>query len=222
MGFIIAIDGPAGSGKSTIARQLAARLGVSRVDTGAIYRALTYSLLAAGRPLEEAGALVEGLPLSFGAGGEPRLDGVDVDAQLRTPEVSARVSEVAALPAVRAGLLGLQRRLAEADPVGAVMEGRDIGTVVFPQAPLKVFLSASVEERARRRAADLQAAGQAAALAEVQAALIARDDKDSSRAIAPLKPAEDALLLDSTALNPTEVVDQIAAWAAARGFTPPT
>lgn len=218
MSFIIAIDGPAGSGKSTIARALGERLGITRVDTGAIYRALTLAALRAGG-VEEAEALMPALSLSFSSSGAVHLGAEDVSEAIRQPEISARVSEVAARPAVRAGLLGLQRRLALADPVGAVMEGRDIGTVVFPDAPLKVFLTASEAERARRRAIDLRAAGAQVQEAEVQEALRVRDEKDSSRAVAPLAAAADAVELDSTGLSREQVVDRIAALAEERGFS---
>lgn len=218
MSFIIAIDGPAGSGKSTIARALGERLGITRVDTGAIYRALTLAALRAGG-VEEAEALMPALSLSFSSSGAVHLGAEDVSEAIRQPEISARVSEVAARPAVRAGLLGLQRRLALADPVGAVMEGRDIGTVVFPDAPLKVFLTASEAERARRRAIDLRAAGAQVQEAEVQEALRVRDEKDSSRAVAPLVAAADAVELDSTGLSREQVVDRIAALAEERGFS---
>lgn len=218
MSFIIAIDGPAGSGKSTIARALGERLGITRVDTGAIYRALTLAALRAGG-VEEAEALMPALSLSFSSSGAVHLGAEDVSEAIRQPEISARVSEVAARPAVRAGLLGLQRRLALADPVGAVMEGRDIGTVVFPDAPLKVFLTASEAERARRRAIDLRAAGEQVQEAEVQEALRVRDEKDSSRAVAPLAAAADAVELDSTGLSREQVVDRIAALAEERGFS---
>ena len=210
MAFIVAIDGPAGAGKSTIASGVAGRLGIARVDTGAIYRALT--LRALEQQLSDDGAIATLLPrLDLAFDGEQVFLGErEVTVDIRTLAVTREVSRVSAIPAVRAGLLELQRRLGRAHPVGAVLEGRDIGTVVFPDAEVKVFLTASPEERARRRLKDLEASGTAATHQEVLEAIIARDRYDSERAVAPLKAAEDAVLVDSTGQSTTEVIDEIA------------
>lgn len=208
-GYIVAIDGPAGAGKSTIAKGVAQALGISRVDTGAIYRTLT--LLALERGLEDEAqvvALLGELDLRFR--GEQVLVGErDVSSAIRTPKVSASVSRISAMPGVRAGLLELQRRLGRADPHGALLEGRDIGTVVFPDAEVKIFLTASPEERARRRLKDLEAAGERTNHAEVLAAIVARDAYDSSRPVAPLVPASDAITVDSTGKSLERVIEEI-------------
>jgi cytidylate kinase len=214
--FIVAVDGPAGAGKSTASRQLAARLGFAMVDTGAIYR--TVALAASRRGLaydDDAalGALLPGLAIRFapptkaGEGQRVLLADEDVSAAIRTPPMSLGASAVSARPVVRAGLLDLQRRLALApENRGAVLEGRDIGTVVFPDADAKLFLTASPEERARRRHAELAARGDATPYAEVLADQLRRDKADSERAIAPLRPAEDAVVVDSSGLGLDEVV----------------
>ena len=222
--FIVAIDGPAGAGKSTAARRLAARLGFSMVDTGAIYRAVA---LAAAR--EEIAfdddvrlaALLPGLRIRFevaeGGGQRVLLDGVDVSAEIRTPAMSLGASAVSARPVVRDALLDLQRRLATAEGNrGAVLEGRDIGTVVFPDADLKFFLTAAPEVRARRRHDELQAKGQLVPLAQVLAEQEKRDFDDSRRAVAPLRAAGDALLVDTSGLSLDGVVDALADAARAR------
>ena len=216
--FIVAIDGPAGAGKSTAARRLAARLGFSMVDTGAIYRAVA---LAAAR--EEIAfdddvrlaALLPGLRIRFevaeGGGQRVLLDGVDVSAEIRTPAMSLGASAVSARPVVRDALLDLQRRLATAEGNrGAVLEGRDIGTVVFPDADLKFFLTAAPEVRARRRHDELQAKGQLVPLAQVLAEQEKRDFDDTQRAVAPLRAAADALLVDTSGLTLDGVVDALA------------
>lgn len=208
-GFIVAIDGPAGAGKSTIAKLAAERLGLMRVDTGAIYRAV--ALVATERGLsdeEEIAAAARAIDLLFD-GGRVLIGARDVSSAIRTQEISQSASRVSALPAVRAALLELQRRLGRAHAKGAVLEGRDIGTVVFPDAEVKVFLTASPEERARRRVKDLEASGQPADYAEVLASIRERDERDSSRAVAPLKPAADAVPLDTTALSLEEVLEAI-------------
>jgi len=217
---IVSIDGPAGAGKSTAALRLAARLGYAMVDTGAIYRAVA---LAANRRSvafdDDAGlaALLPGLTIAFeppareGDGPRVLLDGQDVSAEIRTPPISLGASAVSARPVVRDGLLELQRRLAS-DPRqrGAVLEGRDIGTVVFPDADVKFFLTATPEERARRRHAELAAKGGAPALAEVLADQIRRDRDDTERPVAPLRPAPDAILVDTSRVSLEEVVSALA------------
>jgi cytidylate kinase len=213
--FIVAIDGPAGAGKSTAAKRLAAALGFALVDTGAIYRAVALAASRQGIAFDDdarlAGVLqrldVRFEPLPAGGGQRVLLGGEDVSQAIRTPPMSLGASAVSARPVVRAGLLELQRRLATA-PVnrGAVLEGRDIGTVVFPDADLKVFLTASPEVRARRRHAELQARGDPASYQDVLADQTRRDRDDSTREVAPLRPADDAVLLDTSALGLEEVV----------------
>ena len=206
--FIVAIDGPAGAGKSTIARQVAERLSWPLVDTGAIYRCV--ALLAHERGLTEEkdiAGLTDALPLRFD-GTRVLLGDRDVSAAIRTPEISQQASIVSAMKSVRRGLLELQRRIAN-ESTGAVLEGRDIGTVVFPDAAAKIFLTATIEERARRRTRDLADAGTPRAFDEVLADIEVRDDRDSNRAVSPLTPAEDAIQLDSTEQTIPEVVAQI-------------
>ncbi len=220
--MIIAIDGPAGSGKSTVARRVATRLGFHYLDTGAMYRAVTVAARRRGIPLTHEAALIhlaQTARIGFGyTPGEALptqvlIDGADVTRAIRTPETDAGVSAVARQPEVRAALVAQQRALAaEAD---TVVEGRDIGTVVFPHAELKVYLTADPAVRARRRVAqnaqrDLGAAQDGQSAYE---ALVARDEADSNRACSPLATAEDARVLDTTELTLDEVCDQILAWA---------
>jgi CMP/dCMP kinase len=219
-GLIIAIDGPAGAGKSTTARLLAVRLGYALLDTGAIYRVVALRASERGIPWDEGpalGALADRLDIAFRLDGDLNrvlANGEDVTARLRTPEISDAASRVSALPEVRAALLGLQRRIGAAG--GVVVEGRDIGTVVFPTAEAKFFLTASVDERARRRLADLRASGRAADLDTTRAEIVERDARDSSRSSAPLRKADDAVEIDSSALDAAEVVERMAAVVAAR------
>mgnify|MGYP005811060507 CR=1 FL=1 len=221
--FIVAIDGPAGAGKSTTSRRVAARLGFAMVDTGAIYRAVALAASRAGIAFDDDGRLAALLPevrIRFEpappgdplAGQKVLLDDEDVSVAIRTPPMSLGASAVSARPVVRAALLGLQRRLATAaGNRGAVLEGRDIGTVVFPDADVKLFLTASPEVRARRRHAELVAKGSAASYREVLLDQLKRDHDDSSRAVAPLRPAADAVVVDTSALAPDEVVDRLVA-----------
>lgn len=213
MGFIVAIDGPAGAGKSTVSRRVADRLGLVLIDTGAIYR--TAALIAHRKSLTEERAIaaeLATLDLEF-AGGRVLLAGEDVSQAIRTPEISLLASHVSAMPAVRQALLELQRRSALRHLRGAVVEGRDIGTIVFPDAPLKIFLTASIEERARRRFEELQRGGGAQSLEEVRDEIRRRDEKDSQRAVAPLKAASDACLVDTTGRSIEEIVEEIAGLA---------
>lgn len=214
--MIIAIDGPAASGKSTVAKSVARRLGFRHLDTGAMYRAVAWLALEEGMPLDDAQGLTELAThneISFDYADRAALAtavhiaGHDVTAAVRSPEVDAAVSPVSAVPGVRTALVMQQRRLASAQDT--VVEGRDIGTVVFPHAEVKVFLTASAEERARRRRIDLAAQGHALGQAEVQARLERRDQYDSTRAASPLQAAADAELLDTTGLSVEQVVDAI-------------
>ena len=212
---MVAIDGPAGAGKSTVSKRLTALLGYRLLDTGALYRAV--ALLARRRGVawddEPAlAALAAGLDIDFQLDGmvnRVSLGGEDVTAAIRTPEMSEGSSIVSALPAVRAALLERQRELAGAG--GVVAEGRDVGTVVLPGAPAKFFLTASDEVRARRRVEELQAAGIAADYEATLADIRRRDDRDSTREAAPLACAPDAVIVDSSGLTVDEVVAQMAA-----------
>ncbi|HEX7623102.1 MAG TPA: (d)CMP kinase [Anaeromyxobacteraceae bacterium] len=216
--FIVAIDGPAGAGKSTAARRLASRLGFAMVDTGAIYRAVAFAAARDEIAFDDdvrLAALLPTLRIRFdpaeGGGQRVLLDGADVSAAIRTPPMSLGASAVSARPVVRDALLDLQRRLANAEGHrGAVLEGRDIGTVVFPDADIKFFLTAAPEVRARRRHAELQAKGQPTPIAEVLADQPKRDHDDSQRAVAPLRAAADALLVDTSGLSLDGVVDALA------------
>jgi len=207
---IITIDGPSGAGKSTLARALAARLVWSYLDTGALYRALALTALDQGLdPGDQAAseALAAGLRLTVRPtpeGTVTLVDGQDVTGRLRGPEVSKAASTISAWPGVRAALLGLQRDLGGQGRV--VAEGRDMGTVVFPSAGLKFFLSASPEARAKRRHLELLAKGVAVSREEVLADLMARDEADSTRAVAPLRPPPDALPIDSTNIDAEAVL----------------
>jgi cytidylate kinase len=224
--FIVAIDGPAGAGKSTASRLAAARLGFAMVDTGAIYRAVALAATRRGVALDDDARLAELLPAvdlrfappaSPGAGQRVLVGDEDVSAEIRTPAMSLGASRVSARPVVRAGLLDLQRRLALAPGnAGAVLEGRDIGTVVFPDADVKLFLTASAEERARRRHAELQAKGDPQTFEEVLADQLRRDRDDSQRAVAPLRPADDAIVIDTTGIPLADVVERIVRDVAAR------
>jgi len=212
---IVAIDGPAGAGKSTVARELARRLGFTIVDTGAIYRAVALAAQRAGIGGEDDAALARlldaGLGISFAPAGEGQrvlLHGEDVTEAIRTPGISRGASVVSARPVVRQKLLGLQRQLGRSASRGAVLEGRDIGTVVFPDADVKFFLTANDEARAARRHAELADKGLPVPLDEVLADQRRRDKDDSERAIAPLKPAPDAVVVDTTGMDLGEVVER--------------
>lgn len=215
---VIAIDGPAASGKSSTARAVAERLGFAHLDSGALYRAFTLAAIDAGLRADGAriAALGRALPIRLdltATGFRPEVAGTDVSEAVRTDAVTARVSEVAALPAVRDAVNALLRDAATLHPAGVVIDGRDIGTVVFPDAPLKVFLTASAAERARRRLHQEGRAGDQARLRALTETLAERDRRDERRAVAPLKPAEDAIRLDTTDLTLTEQVDRIVAMA---------
>ncbi len=207
----IAIDGPAGAGKSTVAKRLAKELGYIYVDTGAIYRTVGLYARREGVAPEDGEGIASLLPrihieLCYGEDGVQRmlLNGEDVSGQIRTPEIATFASKVAAIPAVRAFLLDMQRELAGTQKV--VMDGRDIGTVVLPDAGVKIFLTASPETRARRRYLELRETGSAESYEQVLAEVIRRDEQDTTRAVAPLKQAEDAVLADTSALSLEESV----------------
>ncbi len=203
--LIITIDGPAGSGKSTIAKMLASRVGGRRLDTGAIYRSVALAAVRRNMESEDGiGRLAGEVKITF-RGEQVFLDGEDVSQAIRTLEIGEMASRIAAMPRVRHELLSVQRTLALPGPT--VCEGRDMGTVVFPDAPVKFFLTASDEERARRRWLELREKGENVSFEEVLAAQKERDERDASRAVAPLKKAEDAIEVDSTGLSPEQVVD---------------
>ena len=208
--LIIAIDGPSGAGKGTVARGVAARLGYRHVDTGAMYRAVAWKALHEGIDIgDERAVAALGERATFDLeGGRAVIDGHDVARLIRTPEIDRAAAAVARHPAVRAALVRRQRELGQSG--GIVMEGRDIGTVVFPDADVKIFLTASPEERARRRASDpAHAASQQAVLAEIATALAERDRSDSTRAVSPLLQASDALAIDTTSMPIESVVAHI-------------
>jgi CMP/dCMP kinase len=215
--LVIAIDGPAGAGKSTVAQKVAARLGLMYVDSGATYRAAALRVLEAGiDPKDEPAVanLIGSTNVQVTTGeGEPRVlvDGDDVTARLRTPEVTLAAAQVSRLPEVRVKLIEIQRALARGR--GVVMEGRDIGTMVFPQAQLKIFLKADVEERARRRLKQDSREGREATLEKTAYEIGRRDQLDAERKISPLVPAPDAVEIDSTHLLADQVVEQILALA---------
>ena len=208
-GILVTIDGPAGSGKSSVARHVAARLGVVNLNTGAAYRAAALLALREGADLSDDGMLA-GLARRVGLDPEgASIDGARVpDPDLRTPEVAAAASKVSASAGLREVLLPVQRAAADAarDGGGAVVEGRDIGTVVLPDAELKVFLLADPEERARRRA---RQTGREGELDRIRDAISRRDRQDSEREVSPLKPAPDAVVLDTTTLSLEEVVSRV-------------
>ena len=219
---VIAIDGPAGSGKSTLAKLLAARLGFAYLDTGAMYRAVAYLALHEGVAIDDGASLAtlaREARISFAPDGRIVAAERDVSEEIRRPAVSAAVSEVSAHAAVRAVLLDEQRRIGADHDV--VIEGRDIGTVVFPAAPVKLFLTASPEIRAERRRSELIAGGEHVGAAETLQAIVARDAYDSQRAVAPLRRAADAVELDTSGLDVEQVVEAARQLVVARlGATP--
>lgn len=214
---IIAIDGPAASGKSTVAEKLAADLGYLYFDTGVMYRAVTLAALEKLQSVQDEKAVsalaeqvqIDVLPPSLGDGRlyDVRLDDKDVTWAIRTPEIDQNVSQVSAYPQVRQAMTTQQRRIGQRGSV--VMVGRDIGTVVFPEAELKIYLDASVEERARRRYRETVRRGQAADYDEILKAMKRRDKMDSSRKIAPLRPAEDAVIVNTDGLDICDVIQRV-------------
>ena len=226
---VIAIDGPAASGKSSTGARVAERLGWAHLDSGALYRAMTLAALDSlgeegggkgeGWSAQRIVALARELPIALALVGReftPTVAGVDVEEAVRSERVTARVSAVAALPEVRAWVNDEQRRAVQQHPVGVVVDGRDIGTVVFPDAPLKIFLTATPEERARRRLSQRGEASDADRVRRESQALSARDDADRQRPVAPLKPAPDAVLLDTTHVSLDEQVARVVALARER------
>lgn len=214
--MVLAIDGPAGAGKSTISRMVAERFGWTYLDTGAMYRAVTLLALEQGMEPDDGealGQLAENAEITFqpGPGGTPRVfTGCrEVTGDIRTPVVTAAVSEVSAHARVRQAMVMRQREAAGAGDV--VVDGRDIGTVVFPAAEVKVFLTATVAERARRRRLELGEKGVVVSREQMEQEIAARDDYDSSREVAPLKAADDAVVLDTTDLDIGQVVDRVTA-----------
>ena len=213
MGYNIAIDGPAGAGKSTIAKLVAKELSFIYVDTGAMYRGMAYACLKAGVDVEDEEAVSKKcqestIEICYEEGEQiVLLNGENVNGYIRTPEVSAATSKIAVYSGVRARLLDLQKDLAKKQDV--VMDGRDIGTIVLPQADLKIFLTASSAERARRRTKELLEKGQEADFEQIKKEIEERDQRDSNRKVSPLKQAEDAIFLDSSDLTIREVVEKI-------------
>lgn len=214
--FSVAIDGPSGAGKSTIAKAVAERFGFIYVDTGAIYRTVGLAVSRAGIDPQDTDAVVGLLPaldiaLCHGEDGLQHmfLNGEDVSGFIRTPEISMYASKVSALPPVRAFLMEMQRSMARRTSV--IMDGRDIGTVVLPDAALKIFLTASAEARAERRYKELLEKGQSVSYDDVLCDMAERDKNDTTRAAAPLRAADDAVLLDTSALSLAESIDAVAA-----------
>lgn len=222
MGVNIAIDGPAGAGKSTVARQLARELGYVYVDTGAMYRAMAYYFLQNGISASDEGAIRAACPgvdvaIAY-EGGEQQvyLNGENVSGAIRTEEVGNMASATSPYPAVREKLVELQRRLAEKADV--IMDGRDIGTCVLPGAQLKVFLTASVATRARRRFDELSAKGESCDLETIERDIAARDERDMTRETSPLAQADDAALIDSSYMGVGEVIGEIKGLMRERGL----
>lgn len=219
---VVAIDGPSASGKTTVARAVAEKLGSVVFDTGALYRAVTLQSIRKGVAASDAVALTgltQSMNIDITESGKVLIDGEDVTADIRTPQVDRWVSEVSAHPAVRSALLPVQRSIANGRNV--VMVGRDIATVVIPEAGLKVYLDASVDERARRRFADQQAAGSALTYDEVRGEIERRDAYDSFRVTSPLKQHQDALVVDTDNLSVNQVADTIVAALDEHASAPP-
>ena len=215
--LIITIDGPAASGKSTVARLLARKLGASFLDTGAMYRAVTLAAMRAGVDLNDEQKLLDitqtcEFQFSVKAGKTTvRIDNTDITEQIRSPEVTANARYIAAAPGVREKLVQMQRQFA-AGRHKIVTEGRDQGTVAFGDADIKFYLTADSAERARRRQADLQEKGGAGSIEQIQKAIEERDKSDESRAVGPLKPAEDAIVVDTTNMSIEQVVEKLAGY----------
>ena len=213
--MIIAIDGPAGSGKSTVARKIAERLGLLYVDTGAMYRAMTLKAVRQGLDLKDGAALAKaakGTAIELTYDDKRNLavylDKIDVSKEIRTPDLTNKVKFIAGVAGVREEMVKKQRSLAKTGK-GAVLEGRDIGTVVFPDADRKFYLDANFKERARRRYKELAGAGEEVSLAAVEEDVRARDSSDMERAVAPLKKAKDAVTIDTTYMSIEETIEKV-------------
>lgn len=209
--IVVAIDGPAGAGKSTIAKMVAEKIGYAYIDTGAMYRSVAWKFLQTGKAFDEdyIGMLANTMIIMFRPEAKVNrvfVDDVEVTDVIRSAEVTALVSKVAAIGAVREAMVDQQRRMGETG--GVLMDGRDIGTVVFPNAQLKIFLTATVEERAMRRYKELVAKGEQVDLEQLKADIASRDKQDSERAISPLRQAEDAIYLDTSDMS----IDEVAAY----------
>jgi len=217
--LIIAIDGPAGSGKSTVSKIVAKKLALLYIDTGAMYRALTLKAMRQGVDLEDEDALVS-LARNAKIGLEEKdklyifLDGEDVSLAIRTPDITANVKYIARVPGVRHEMVELQRAIAKKD-VGAILEGRDIGTVVFPNADYKFYLDASPEERAKRRCKELIESGQNVSESGVKRDILTRDDSDMKRSVGALKKCDDAIFIDTTGLSIDGVTEKILSYICA-------
>ena len=222
---VVTIDGPSGSGKGTIAQKLAARLGWHLLDSGALYRAVGLAAIRRGVDLDDAAALADmtnSLDLRFESDGHWAkiwLGEDEITDEIRTEAISRSASRVSAHPPVREALLVRQRAFAK--PPGLVADGRDMGTVVFPDAVVKVFLTASAEERAIRRHKQLKEKGIDVSLRDLSRGIADRDQRDASRPVAPLKPADDANVLDSTNLSPDEVLARVLDWLEQKGIEVP-
>jgi len=207
--MVIAIDGPGGVGKSTVARRVASSRGLAYLDTGATYRAAALAALRSGGDLGDSSAVIAAVAVAVieYSDGAIFLDGEDVSTEIRTPQATSASSAVAAIPEVRRIVVAMQRKWVEARAGKAVVEGRDIGTVVFPEAELKIFLTARPEVRAARRAGDPEADG--AAVTEIHAALEKRDHADSTRQVSPLRPAPDAFVIDTSDMALDAVITEV-------------
>ena len=211
--LVIAVDGPAGSGKSTVSKKIAKALGLLYIDTGAMYRALTLKAIRQNLDLEDERALISlasstKIDLMEAKGAlKVHLDGEDVADLIRTPELTKKVKYIARVPGVRQEMVKLQRAIGER--TGAVLEGRDIGTVVFPDASFKFYLDADVEERAYRRHKELTELGQKVSLEDIKKDVVLRDESDMKRSVGALKKASDAIIIDTTNLSADEVVEKI-------------
>jgi len=215
--IVIAVDGPAGSGKSTVSKLVAKRYNLLYLDTGAMYRALTLKMISSGINGEDGAAIIRmasdtDVNLTVRPGEEIKvfLDGQDVSSQIRAPEVTQMVKYIARVPEVRERMVDVQRRIAKEK--GAVVEGRDIGTVVLPEAPFKFYLDATEEERSRRRFKELKEKGVEVNLDEIRSDVRQRDASDMEREVAPLKKAEDAICIDTTGMSIEEVADKISSF----------